>query len=273
MLEKRIYAGEITTTNEKGDKSDLDYFTSNKYVNCFKKDMELSSRCWDTYNEVIAGREPDREHNSIKTWFKNEEDLGSITMCGQTTIKCPILNVLGVFAEIDIIDTFIEQFDKIDVIKSFSDFRIVTCNRIKMPTFIQWRDMITLGLGMALEEDKSCMLAFKSILDKEYLGEKMPGEDPNYCRIVLNFGFYLLEYVDENTTRLSCCFNIDPKVPMIPWFILNTFLKEIAYYIVLNFKDQMEKLDIHNKVYDERKKKRQKFYDNIASKVTFAGKK
>lgn len=268
-IEKKIYSGEITTKNKEG-KNDYEYFTSNPSVKCLLADMELVDRCWDTYNELIANKDPDRNYNNIKTWFKNEEDVHSITMCGKTTVKAPIMTVLSVFAEIDLIDSFIDSFEKIDVVKQFSNFRILNTCKLKMPMFVSARDLVTMGIGMTLTEEKSVLLAMKSVIDEEYLGTKVPKETSNYIRIVLNFGFYLLNYVDDSHTELSLALNVDPKVPMIPWFILNTFLKEVAYYIVLGFKERMEKLDGKiGKIYNERREKRKEFYKQIQDRIIF----
>jgi len=233
------------------------------------EDMELVDRCWDTHNELISSREPDRVHNKIETWFKNEEDLGSITMCGRTIVNASIMDVLAVFGEVDLIDSFIDEFEKIEVIKQFSNFRILNTCKLKMPLFVEARDLVTMGIGITLQEEKSVLLAMKSVEGK-YLGTPCPNESNTHKRIFLNFGFYLLTFIDETHTELSFGINVDPKVPMIPWFMLNTFLKEIAYYILLNYRDQIEKLD--KTVYEKRRLERREFYEEIKERITFVSK-
>ncbi len=229
--------------------------------------MELVERCWDTYNDLITGKEADRDYNNIKTWFKNEEDYHSITMCAKTTVKAPIMTVLSVFGEVDLIDTFIESFEKFTILGIHSPFRLLTLCQLKMPLFIHGRDIIAMGIGIPCSEEKSVMLALRSLSVDSFLGTEIPKETSDFIRIILNFGFYLLTYIDENTTEFSMGINIDPKVDMIPWFILNTFLKEVAYYIALNFKERMEKLD--TTIYDKRREERKDFYKKIEERIIF----
>lgn len=262
---------EIKASNDKKGMSDIDYFSSNFYVECFSNDMTLVDRCWDTYNECIEGREPDRDYNDIKTWFKQEEDVGSITMCGKTTINAPFMTVLSVFAEIDLMDTFIDSFEKVDALKYYSNFRLLTWSRLKMPLSFQNREILAKGIGIAVPTEKSVMIAMESIVDKEYLGTLVPPETNNYTRIQLVYGFYLITYIDENTCELTLATNVDPKIQIIPWFILNAFLKEVAYYIVLNFKTRIENID--KSIYEKRREKRSEFYDKIEKKIRFTEKK
>ena len=210
-------------------------------------DMELVDRCWDTHNTSIAINPPDRTHDDIETWFKYEEDTNCITICGRCNIKAPILTVLSVFAENDLLPTFIDTFDSLTLLKQFSNFRFLTNIKIKMPTLISNREVITYGIGMACEEDKSILMAFKTPTDfknpddQDYLGVKIPKES-DHSRVYINFGFYLLTVVDENTTEFVMASNIDPNIAIVPMFIINTFMKEVGYYICSDFKKRIEKL-------------------------------
>ena len=236
-------------------------------MSCLLKDMDLVDRCWDTYNELIANSEPDREYNKVKTWFKHEQDFASITLCGKSLVNASFMEVIAVFGEIGLIGSYIDFFEKLDIEKQFSNFRYMCQVNLKMPLFVKARDLIVMGLGITLSEEKTVILAMRSIIDEEFLGAKVPKESADYIRIVLNFGFYLITYVDDNHTELSLGLNVDPKVSVVPWFILNSFLKEVAYYIVNGFKDKIEKID--KTEYKKRRELRKEFYDKISERLHF----
>jgi len=161
--------------------------------------------------------------------------------------------------------SFIDSFESLEVIKQFSNFRFLTRERLKMPMFVQSRELITLGFGIANPEQKSVLLPFRSLTEPSYMGVECPKENPNYTRIVMNFGFYLLTLIDENTSEFVLSFNVDPKIQLVPWFVINSFVKEVSYYIVLAFRTRMETMD--KSIYDKRMLEKKVFYDKIKKDV------
>jgi hypothetical protein len=162
--------------------------------------------------------------------------------------------------------SFIESFESLEVIKQFSNFRFMTKVILKMPLFIQNREIVNVGFGIANQEQKSVLMPFRSITDPKYMDIDVPREDTSKAtRIIMNFGFYKLTLIDENTTEFVLSFNVDPNVALIPWFVINTFVKEISYYIVLSFKDRIENMD--KTVYNKRMEEKKDFYNKIKREV------
>jgi hypothetical protein len=129
-------------------------------------------------------------------------------------------------------------------IKETTPFRWMMGVKIKMPFMIDNREVVGAGFCILLEETNSIILPFKSIMNQsKYMGTDVPSEDGNFKRIDLKFAFMHITPIDENSCDLNVTFNIDPKVPLIPWFILNKFMKEASYYIMLEFKNKLESLD------------------------------
>jgi hypothetical protein len=79
------------------------------------------------------------------------------------------------------------------------------------------------------------------------------------------FGFFNIKCIDEETIEVINCYNVNPKVSVIPWFVLNTFLREISYYIMDDLKKQIENADFS--IYEERIKKNKNFYDEMINIV------
>ncbi len=110
------------------------------------------------------------------------------------------------------------------------------------------------------KEDKSILLCFKSV--DSVLEQRVPEESKSYKRIELVYGFYHIQYISDSCYSITNCLNVDPKIPIVPWFILNTCIKESTYYIMDGLRNQ-----INNKkakeVYLGRIKEKEDFYEKL----------
>ena len=104
----------------------------------------------------------------------------------------------------------------------------------------------------------------KILAGNNYYGITLPPEDSKYLRIEVNYGFYYIKYIDEEYCEFTNCFNVDPKVTYIPWFILNSFTKELAYYVMDDLRNMIES-DKNEDLYKERVEQKRKFYDKIVN--------
>lgn len=131
-----------------------------------------------------------------------------------------------------------------------------------MPVMIDNRDLILCGFGMVNSEERTIIIPFKSIEKPVYVDIKVPEESKKYKRIILNHGFLHLKYVDENTYILSNSYNVNPKVPIIPWFVLNKFTKEFSFFVLDGIRNQIENTK-NPEVYTRRVLEKKDFYDKI----------
>ncbi len=131
-----------------------------------------------------------------------------------------------------------------------------------MPIMIDNRDLVLCGFGLVNPEERTIMIPFKSIEEPVYICIKVPEESKKYKRIILNHGFFHIKYIDDNTYLLSNSYNVDPKVPVVPWFVLNTFTKEISYYIMDGIRSQIENTK-NRDIYKKRILEKKDFYDKV----------
>jgi hypothetical protein len=176
-----------------------------------------------------------------------------------------MLKILAILAEVDIMEKFVTRFDSLKKLEEYSLFRWLIQIRLKMPVTITNREMIAMGFGYINPQNNNVFLPFRSVNNQYYKYIKLPAEDPNYTRIDIVFGFINIKYIDDETVEVINCYNVDPKVPVIPWFVLNTFLREISYYIMDDLKKQIETVDFA--IYEERIKKNKNFYDFVINTV------
>lgn len=174
------------------------------------------------------------------------------------------MHILSVLAEIDLMKTFVPRFEDILYLNNLTPFRMLFHSKIKMPTTISNRDLILSGFGIINKSNKNIIIPIKSV--SEYYGKSIPAETKQYKRVFLNFGFFKIQYINDDTYEISNCYNVDPKVPVLPWFLLNTFIKEVNYYILENFKTQIQN-DQVKVVYDKRISDKKDFYDRIKREI------
>ena len=223
-------------------------------------DKELSERCIEALKRITT-QPPDRTFNEIDSWFTQDQDLNTVTVGSKSIIKCTMVKMLAILAELDLMSKFSTKFEEIKKLQAYSIFRWLVRIRVKMPLTFSNRELILMGFGWINPEDNSVFVPFRSVNNDYYKHIPVPPEDGNYVRIDIIYGFINIKYIDAEHVEMITCYNVDPKVPVIPWFILNTFVKEISYYIMEDLKHQIEAVE--NKVYDERIKNNPEFYNKV----------
>ncbi len=223
------------------------------------------SRCYAALNHIKTSA-PDRSKSGIDSWFSYERDVNTITIGAKTTIKCSLLKIIAILAEVDIMNKFVSRFDSIVKLQEYSMFRWLVQIRLKMPFPVTNREMIAMCFGCVDPQERSIFMPFRSVSEQHYGLFQVPQEDKNFLRIEIIFGFFHITYLDEETVQVINCYNVDPKVSLIPWFLLNTFLREISYYIMNDLKKHIEEVDFA--IYEERIKRNKKFYNHIIEMIT-----
>ena len=102
ILEELILDGEVEFKEKKGDLSNLELYNENRRIQNLLKDGELIFKCIDTYKHICK-REPDRSNEGVDNWFKYEEKINSITICGRTVLKTKMINIIAMFKEMDLL--------------------------------------------------------------------------------------------------------------------------------------------------------------------------
>jgi hypothetical protein len=129
-----------------------------------------------------------------------------------------------------------------------------------MPMTITNRDLVCTGFGVINKEEKNILLTFKSV-DK-FLNFEIPAETSSHKRMFCHFGYYHIQYISENKYYLSCAFNFDPKFSVIPWFILNSIMKNATYYLLEGLKKQIYDPKA-KEIYKKRIEDKAEFYQKI----------
>lgn len=264
--ESRLLSGEISFKDETVGQTDYDRFAKSKLVTSLYKDNDLIFQCLETYKKIIR-KNPERSSDGIDNWFIQDEKLSSLTICGRVTISTSFFNMIAVFKEVDILKESVSSFEELCAVKIVSQTRWLAMNRVKMPITISNRELYIVGFGIFLKKENMIMILLHSPdSDDEEYKECVPPENSKYARLQMNYGFYCVKYLDHQTSELFSCFNIDPKVSYVPWFVLNGVIKEFGYYYMNDLRKAAENEKLAAK-YKQRMIEYSSFYNLVRKKL------
>jgi len=239
----------------------LKYYKSQSIISQIYDDLHLIDKC-SLLKNFMDETTAECEYDGIKTWFKYEEEIKSLTMCGETVFECDLFHLFAILSEIDLMQKFISQFEEVNKLSEVTKFRWLMQVKIKMPLAFSNRDVVINGFGVINNEQKSILMPFKSV--DHFLDQHIPPETLNHKRIYLHFGFYNIQFLSKNKYIVSCAFNIDPKVPIIPWFILNNVMNKMTYYIIDGLRKQIYS-EKSKEIYLRRVEEKKEFYEALRS--------
>jgi hypothetical protein len=265
VLEELILDSKIKFKQNKESKSEYELYETHPVILSIQEDEELIFKCLDNYKKMNK-RDPDRSSNGIDSWFNYEDKLSSMTICGRVTLNVKMLNLIAMFKEIDLLQEQVDQFEFINLMEKITFTKWTAHCGIKMPMTFSNRDLVLIGVGLFDKKEQLFIIAFKSL--EQNKGKTVPQPDSKHCRIDMNFGFYIAKYLDENHSELFTCFNVDPKVS-VPWFLINTFTKDVGYYMTSDFRKIAEKVGLE-KIYEERINKFKEDYDKIKKAINIS---
>ena len=261
--ENNILSGDVIFKDETLNDNAYDCFINHKFVKQLYKDNDFIFQCLDNYKEINK-RDPDRSSDGIDNWFIKSENTNSITISGRVTIACNFFHMVAVFKEIDLLQKSIGSFEELKTVEKILETRWLVRSRIKVPV-VSNRELYLLGFGIFIEKEKMIMLPFYTPEKDEFPKEIIP-EKSDYTRISMKFGYYCVRYLDENNSELFSCFNIDPNISMVPWFVVNGIIKEFGYYIMRDFQKAAEDNKLKEE-YLKRIKENAFFYDLIREQL------
>lgn len=168
----------------------------------------------------------------IITYYRKEATAKTHSFKVQGEVKAPLVNMLACVYEVDLFGKWMPNVEKAEMVKELSRFRMVAAAQFGLPWPIANREVTLLGYGDVVGD--AVAVYFRSVTETDTLpGFTLPAPPPKYVRADLKFGGMLFKPVDETTTLVTVVFNTDPKLTLVPYWLLNMISSKFCHYILM----------------------------------------
>lgn len=134
-----------------------------------------------------------------------------------------------------------------------------------MPWPFSNRDLIMHGCGTILKDRKAVIIGIRSVLDETIFNFAMPKPYKNIVRAIIYAGGAYIESIAENRCRLRFISNANPKLKLIPQWLINLVTRKVAYIALQKFKGILNTIQSHG--HEQRIQDRKEFYDRVRERL------
>ena len=171
---------------------------------------------------------PGTDEAGIATYHRSEPGGGthSFLVCGK--VNAPMFNCIALVKEADLFTRWLPAINKSVLVPlDNSRYRMQLTVGITAVWPLQNREAVLYGYGDVLE--RGVGVYFRSQSENEvFPGSAPDGSDvhppapePETVRVAVRNGGFYFEKLDDSTTRVCALFNVDPKLPILPYAFLN----------------------------------------------------
>jgi hypothetical protein len=182
-------------------------------------------------------------HNSegISTSYKQESGTNIVSMKVHAVFDCPVLDLLTLVSEIDLMPLFIKLLAvDVQVLKEASDF----CKTIRVTVPLPWplagRDAVIDGQAIDMLSESGCVVVLMRQLEHGMHAD-LPVPEPakGLVRIDVQQCGAVIRPLDEKLSYVEFVFRVDPKLAVVPDFLINFFTRKLTHMGTCLFRDQV----------------------------------
>lgn len=124
------------------------------------------------------------------------------------------------------------------------------------------REMIFSTTGMFDKKHNAALSIIRSIDEGQlYFNEPAPKTKEGHIRLDIKRGYHYFQYINDNKTRYVTILNTDPKLEMIPSWLINYMMTKVCYQMLAIVQDKAKKVE--STIYAERIRNRPGFYGKM----------
>eukprot|EP00164_Ancoracysta_twista_P011785 GFYU01018310.1.p1 GENE.GFYU01018310.1~~GFYU01018310.1.p1 ORF type:complete len:385 (-),score=119.91 GFYU01018310.1:109-1233(-) len=189
----------------------------------------------DTWNQV---RGP-----PTSMWYRHDEGSPLHSLKVERVIEAPLINILALFNEADLYSEIIPLLRISRHVLQAGRTQKVVHIQTKLMWPIADRELLLYGQGInALDETDSIVIILLPAEECPLEFEK-PKEKKNVIRAELSIGCILLQPISENKTRFRVFMNQDPKIPLVPAWLLNWIIRTVVVVVVPMLESRAKKVE------------------------------
>lgn len=153
-----------------------------------------------------------------------------------------------------------------DIISCPTPFRRLLRFRFDMPWPLTNREAVVSVVGIPVPYNRSALLVIRSVEGSRYLNFKIPDTSEGEVRIDINICCVNIVYKGPEDTHLSLIVRSDPKIAMLPQFLINFATKHVMYYMMDTIREKVR--NYPGSEYERRVRQNPEYYASFHSKLS-----
>ena len=129
--------------------------------------------------------------------------------------------------------------------------------------FISNRDVVLEAFGVHCVEEQALLIGLQSIDEHPFV--ELPPNDGKKVRGQMNVSGYYIEPVSDNETRVTMLMNFDPKLPVLPPWLMNVATGKILQWFFY-YMEKAAEFDA-NSIYHERVQGDPEVYEHVKNTI------
>lgn len=206
------------------------------------------------------------------TFYKEEKGMSSHSFKVIGIVNQGMVSLASVIIELDLYKEWFPFCNRSEEIGSVSRFHKLSRFEVSMPWPVANREVCIGGYGVDDLENK--LVYVKAAGNDDGLqmpnGEMPPHVKKGCVRADVKSGGFILESLGETTTKVTFMMNIDPKMKIVPMWLINWVSGKMFWVLLHQISKAADKGAKEGSCYAERRKLRPDVYDYFSVRATNA---
>lgn len=208
------------------------------------------------------------DSDGIATYYKQDAGSAHVSMKVRAVMDSPVLDLVTLISEIDLLPTFI-TFVPLTVVllKEASDFCKTLQVAVDMPWPLSGRDVVIDGRGVDLLDDELGAIAImmRELHADTYADLAVPEPPRGYVRMGVQQCGAMIRPLTSELTYLEAIFSVDPKLAVVPDWLINFFTKKLTHMGVSLFRTQCRNIPCSQ--FEDRQRAKPRLYADVRARV------
>lgn len=230
-------------------------------IRALREDVADTTYCLNML-EDMSGWELNNDSDGIRTYISGSGN--EFLVRSEAEIETGIFPILVLLAEPDMLTKWLPMLSDVKIVGEPTKYRRILNYKFNLPWPVSDREASILGRGVPLVDSKGLVIIMKT-LEESYLGIDIPATSPDSIKITVHLSCIYIQYSEENKCSITLIIRSDPKIPLIPQWLINYGSKHVAHIFIQSLRENA--CNFSGSDFEERVKARPEFYDDIRKKL------
>jgi hypothetical protein len=169
------------------------------------------------------------DKNGVKIQYNPEPELATHSFKIEAIVRAPLFNLIAVVYEVELYNKWMPRVKYSKELAILSKFQKIVQLEFNSVWPIANRDSVIEGFGVDFISEDAILVVIQSVSD--HVQVEVPEPDDSVVRAVLNIGAFYIKYISDEETQIFMVMNCDPKLPVIPDWLLNFATGQVMQWI------------------------------------------